>query len=89
MSVVSGLWDLVLGVGVLELSKMLEMQIPRASSPRKRGYGRLGMTKLEELTARLKPRPFEALGETQFFKKLLGVRCWVLGVGSWVSGVNA
>ena len=34
--------------------KVHELQIPRSSLPRKRGYGRLGMTRIKDLAARLK-----------------------------------
>jgi len=46
------------------------MQIPRSSSPRKRAYGRLGMTKMEDLAARLKARPFKAPCDFESFRSL-------------------
>jgi len=47
------------------------------SSPRKRGYGRLGMTRIEDFAARLKPRPFKTRAKVEFFSSLREAR-WLL-----------
>jgi len=47
--------------------KVEDKQIPRSPSPRKRGSGRLGMTKGKDLAVRLKPHPFKAKSKSAFF----------------------
>src|SRR2546421_111489 len=60
------------GHQALDDSGKSQLQIPRSSSPRKRGYGRLGMTRINKgLAARLKPSPFKARYELDFFRGLL------------------
>jgi len=41
------------------LRKKSGQQIPRSSSPRKRGYGRLGMTRVKDLSGSAKAEPFQ------------------------------
>jgi hypothetical protein len=61
--------------------KVREMQIPRRPlgfargrlSPRKRGCGRLGMTKLNDVAVRLKPHPFKTGTEMSFSATCEGV----------------
>jgi hypothetical protein len=51
-------------------SRLLKNADSSSSSPRKRSYGRLGMTNIRDLTARLKPSPFKSRAGSEFFSSL-------------------